>query len=354
MSRDIRDDIFINYYIKKRIMRKTHDTDLLGKIYASKYANWFVPFLKEHGIAESPLLLSCNTLYQLPDFFTIRNRSFFVADYYLHSYFYDFNYALSDIDRNEFGVNLHIKTFIEQAYLKGNIDLSFALCQTSPNLETYKESDDYRDKTLTTFLVEKTDLQETLTFLHEASHFIFSNNECICSSEDYQEVVEIFNKMIPNVTAAFLEECYCDYSSISYILEKTYQDTLLSHREYFLTLFLALIYTYALQLTMACQHINISDYSAFMNQEMDMLWLRFGGMQTYIYKFLIKNNCSQDVSDLNDAYQNGIETFKKIGNKVRQILKFTKDAGEQHLEMFKGICNEQKKQYIQDFLQLVS
>lgn len=354
MSKDIRDDIFINYYMKKRIMRKTNNPDLLGNIYASKYANWFIPFFKKYNIAQAPFLLNCNTLYQFPDFFTIRDRSFFVADYYLYSYFYDFNYALSDITRNEFAVNLYIKTFIEQAYLKGNIDLSFILCQTSPDLELYKNNYDYKNEILSTILVEKTDLQEAVTFLHEATHFIFRNDKSICRNKDYKEIVDIFSTINPNPSEDFFEECYCDYRSISYILEKTYLNTQLPHEEYFNTLFYTLIYTYTLQFTMACQSIDLDEYPKYMNQEMDMLWLRFGGMQAHIYRFLISCGYEKDVPTLNIAYQNSIENFKLLGKNIRNILELTRTEGEQYLELVKDITLEQMTQYIHDFLHLVS
>lgn len=353
MSKDTRDDFFVNYYMAKRIMLETHNPDLLGNIYASKYANWIVPFFKKHGITEAPLFLCCNSLYQFPDFFIISDRSFFVIDYYLYCYFYDLNYALSDVSRNEFAINLYIKTFIEQAYLKGNIDLSFALCQASPDLEIYKKNDDYRNKSLSTFLVQKTDLQEAFTLLHEATHFLYKIDESICLSKDYQEIVDIFSAIIPNLTIEFFEECYCDYSSISYILEKTYLITQLPHEDYFLTLFFTLIYTYTLELSMACQNIDIIEYPKYMDQKLNSLWLRFGGIQFYIYKFLLKNGYEKDILSLNAAYQNGIETFKQLGNDVRKSLELTRNEGEQLSKLFSDVAVQQKKQYIHDFLNLI-
>ena len=74
MNNDKRESFFINYYMSKRVMRKTHDPETLHQIYASKYANWIVPFLKQHGIVNAPSLLCCNTLAQLPDFFTLQAR----------------------------------------------------------------------------------------------------------------------------------------------------------------------------------------------------------------------------------------------------------------------------------------
>lgn len=116
--KDIREGIYVDNYIRRRIMRKTNNQDLLGEIYASKYAKWIIPFFKKRGVDKVPLLISCNTLYQLPDYFKINANSFFVVDYYLYSYFYDLNYSLSALRRNEFAINLHIKTYIEQAYIK--------------------------------------------------------------------------------------------------------------------------------------------------------------------------------------------------------------------------------------------
>ncbi len=116
MNEEIRDKIFIDHYFRKRIMRKTINQELLGNIYALKYKKWIVPFLNKNGISEVPLLLCCNTLYQFPDYFQIGDNSFFVTDYYLYSFFYDLNYALSDLKRNEFAINLYIKTYIEQAF----------------------------------------------------------------------------------------------------------------------------------------------------------------------------------------------------------------------------------------------
>ena len=76
MNNDKRESFFINYYMSNRVMRKTHDPETLHQIYASKYANWIVPFLKQHGIVNAPSLLCCNTLAQLPVFSHCRNTAF--------------------------------------------------------------------------------------------------------------------------------------------------------------------------------------------------------------------------------------------------------------------------------------
>lgn len=354
MSKDIREDVFINYYMQKRTMRRTHDPELLGNIYASKYANWVLPFFKSHGIAEAPLLLSCNTLYLLPDFFTIHGKSFFVADYYLHSYFYDFNYALSNVARKEFTLNLYIKTFIEQAYLKGDLDLTFSLCQTSPTIEIYKKSNDYRNKELSIYLVEKTDLQEAMTFLHEATHLLYKIDDKVCENKIYQEIVDIFGAVMPSLSEAFFEECYCDYSSITYILEKTYFTTQLSHEEYFLTLFFTLIYIYTIYLIMNFSIIDESERFQDVNYEQQMLYFRFGGIHVHIYRFLLASGKKDDVLYLNSAYQNAQKFFDQIVTEVKEVLRLVSNEGKQNQEYFKNITVQQKKEYIRDFLCLIN
>lgn len=353
MSNDIRDEIFINYYMASRIMRKTHKPDILHQIYAAKYANWVVPFLNRHGIKNAPLLLCCNTLYQLPDFFALRKHSFFVSDYYLHSYFYDFNYAFSDSKREEFSINLLIKTFIELAYLTGNIDLSYSLAQTSPDIEAYKGTDDYKNYDTMAFLVDKTDLQESFTFLHEATHYL-------CKSESDQLTDKINCVMskfgdinILGLRPEILEECYCDYNSVTFILESTYNLSKLPKSEYFEVLFLPLIYTYTLQFARAAQSITVDKYSSYINQEMELLWIRFGGMQSYILRYLQMSGAESDIVALNTAYQKCTETFKDLGYKIRTIFKYIKNEGDRNLHLFDGVSREQKIVFIKSYLKLL-
>ena len=69
------DELYLNAIMKQRIMRQTHDSKTLHRIYADKYANWLVPFFKEHDILDIPVLCICNTLYRLPDYFRIEEKS---------------------------------------------------------------------------------------------------------------------------------------------------------------------------------------------------------------------------------------------------------------------------------------
>ena len=116
------DEVYIDYLMKYRVKRITHNPDELHKIYAQKYANWIVPFLNVHGILDIPPLVCCNTLYRLPDYFGFEGKYFFVSDYYLYDYIYDCNYVFYKLENNEYIYNLWLKMYIENLYLCEDID----------------------------------------------------------------------------------------------------------------------------------------------------------------------------------------------------------------------------------------
>lgn len=352
MNNDKRESFFINYYMSNRVMRKTHDPETLHQIYASKYANWIVPFLKQHGIVNAPSLLCCNTLAQLPDFFTLQKHSFFVSDYYLYSYFYDINYTFSDSARYEFYIDLIIKTFIELAYLTKHIDLSYSLAQNSPTIEEYKNTSDYRDRDLSVSLVEKTDLQEAFTFLHEATHFLCRRYPNL---EDMEKTMSGFWNVAPlNLTSQTLEECYCDFNSVIFILKQTYPSNRLQKEKYFEDLFLTLIYTYTRQLVYYFQSICVEEYENYMDQESELLWLRFGGIHAYITKYLSSVGFADDIPLLDFVFHKSIEIFKKLGYETRRMLKYIKQEGESNLTVYANVSHKDKIAYIKYYLKLLT
>lgn len=352
MSNNIRDEFFINYYFNKRIMRVTPNSDTLHQIYASKYAKWIVPFLNQHSITDVPLLLCCNTLYQLPDFFTLGENSFFVTDYYLYCYFYDLNYSLSDKTREEFAINLFIKTFIETLFLDDKIDLCYSLSQTTSGVELYKETTDYNNMITMELLAEKTDLQEMFTLLHEASHFLYN----IAKPETDRLISEIksfrFLETI-DLNSEILKELYCDYKSTTFILRTTYQQIKWSKKEYFKVLFLTLIFSYTLQFTRKCSQIDKSEFGNYIDREMKLFWMRFGFMHSCIADFLDLSGNKNAIVILNSTYDECNNLFVKIGQDIRSILRYTRDEGENNLFLFEKVTHTQKKEYIQAFLNLL-
>lgn len=351
--KDIRDEIYINNYLHRRIMRKTANQELLGKIYASKYEKWIVPFLKKRGVDKAPLLICCNTLYQFPDYFKIRDNSFFVADYYLYSYFYDLNFSLSSLKRNSFAINLHIKTYIEQAFIKNDVDICYSLCKTSATIEDFKETADYNNEKLSTFLVSITDIQEEFTFLHEASHYFLAHNSSAIKDQDYQKICDFFKKNNTKFKSDFYDECYCDYSATTYILDKIFSENWFPRSICYTALFLSLIYTYMLQLTMIVQNLETVEIETYMDKELKMLVQRIGGIYYYIYDFLISNDFVYDIPSLNTAYKTSINNFKKMGNDLRTIFKLVRDSGECYLKSFENISKSDKNGFIKLFLNLL-
>ncbi|MBQ8002963.1 MAG: hypothetical protein IJ297_05930, partial [Clostridia bacterium] len=280
-----KEEVFINYYFKKRIRRVTHAPDELHKIYSSKYFEWIIPFLKKYNITDAPLILCCNTLYQLPDFFTLGKNSFFVADYYLHSFLYDFNYSLSESYLNDLCINLFLKTYMEKAYLKNNIDSCFFLCSTSPTIEEYKHSDDYINENKMSHLVEITDLQEEFTFLHEAGHFLLEKYKSLKESEFYKTVKkEYFNIKCQNKDD-FYDECFCDYVSSIYILNETYDKCSFEKSDYFSLFFRTLLCVYIIEFFSKCQELDPVLFFEYSDEQLQMILLRYHNLYIVIQQF---------------------------------------------------------------------
>ena len=105
----MQDGVYIEYLMEQRIMRRTNIMDELHKIYAGKYERWIRQYLISKQILEAPLFIFCNTLYKLPDTFRIRNNSFFIGDYQLYKYLYDWNYE----EHQDILVELCLKQYIE-------------------------------------------------------------------------------------------------------------------------------------------------------------------------------------------------------------------------------------------------
>lgn len=103
--------------------------DELHKIYAGKYERWIRQYLISKQILEAPLFIFCNTLYKLPDTFRIRNNSFFIGDYQLYKYLYDWNYE----EHQDILVELCLKQYIESCYLNDKLDEAYWLLAREKN-----------------------------------------------------------------------------------------------------------------------------------------------------------------------------------------------------------------------------
>lgn len=343
-------EIYINHLFDKRIMKKTHDKDLLHRIYASKYANWIIPYLNERKISKAPILLCCNTLYKLPYFYTIRDKNFFIADYGLYDYIYDLNYANSNSNRKEFIVNIYYKALAEQLYLNKSIDDCFMLCAISPDLEEYKQDNDYHNETIMTELAEKTDLQEAFLFLHEANHCYFKSNSDIQESVNYKLIKSMYQSSKINITdESFYEECFCDFEAVLYLFEKTYTKTQIKHKEFITMFFDVIIYLYILQSI----RIYFNNKKSEAHTPLTMFSLRLNTIYFAIKEYLSKNDFDDDIRLLDNIYSNILTRFPDECSNTREIVGYIKKESEKNKnDMCFDISKDEKIKFIKDYLLL--
>lgn len=345
-------EVFINYQMSKRVMRRTHSPKKLLEIYSKKYANWIVPFLKEYGVEKAPSMLCCHTLHQLPAFFKIHPNCVFVADYYLHLFLYDLNFCLCDQRFEEYLVNLYIKTYAEKAFLNKRIEMCYYLCLTSDGLEEYKLEANYRDDSLMTQLVEQTDIQEEFTFLHEAAHYLVTLTDDIKKTDIYQTLKVTFSSVIDlELDDDFYEESYCDYLGVVYILNKSYHKTELSHELYFTLLFRTLSGIYAIQLAEKCQHTEKESVYLMQDKQMYLLMLRFGSLYSAIYEFLAKHN-PNELMLLSDVFEKSRDELTELTRSLcRMSYNFENEFVNDH-DMVESVSEHEMLTFIYDFLKL--
>lgn len=289
-------------------------------------------------------------------FFSIKN-SFFVSDYSLHCYFYDFNYLLSDRKYNDCIDNLIIKTFIEYAYWNGNIDLSYLLIQTIPDIENYKETYNYQNNNTMERIVEKTDIQEMFSFLHEATHYLCKHEKSHPTDEFVYHIKKLtassMIKTYIDIDSDMIEECYCDFKSLIYILDTTYSENKFSKSEYFESLFLALVYMYVLQFIHKIPKISGEAVDGYMDSEMKLLCLRLGCMYSNITNYLFNLKELSDFTIVSSTYDRCVNLFLELGNKMRVISQNIRCVEDNYKYMFQDIGKDEKIHSIKTYLNVL-
>lgn len=339
------DEIYINHLFEKRVMKKTHNKELLHRIYASKYANWIIPYLNDREINEVPILLCCNTLYKLPYFYAIKDKNFFITDYGLYDYIYDLNYTYSNDNRKKHIINIYLKVLIEQLYSKNFIDECYILCCTSPNLEKYKQSSDYHNETIMNALAEKTDLQEAFLLLHEANHFYFKSKNDIKEHPNYKLINSIYSSTKIDITdETFFEECFCDFEAIQYLFEKEYSKTQIDHKEFISLFFKVIIYLYILQ--------SIIFYFNDKNSNpLTMFSMRLNTMYCAIKRYLYNSDFKEDTQLLDNTYSITLTKLIDDSNEAREIVKCLKNELEANKNDFCFNANRNDKiKFIKEYL----
>lgn len=333
-------------------MRKTHDPQALHTIYSKKYANWIIPYLKEYGVDQAPPMLCFNTLYQLPDYYSVGSKNFFLVDFYLYDFLYDLNFCLKNAESEEYLLNLYIKTYAEKALLNDRYMMCYFLCASSPELEYYKLSTQYRNKSVMQELADETDIQEAFTFLHEATHSLVGQFSSIRETSINKTLVSIFSTM-PGETLdeEFYEECYCDYLSIVYILKKTYFSTEITHSKYFSLIFRTITGIYIIQLADMCQRVQKELIFTEQDKKMELFLLRFSVLYTAIYKFLIDNN-RDEIPLIQQIQEKAIYEMKELSYSIREMSYHIETLFEENKTMVENIEKGEQIEYIYDYLNI--
>lgn len=359
-------NVYVEYQMNKRVMRKTNNKELLDSIYSTKYVNWIKRYLNMYQITEVPLFIICNTLYKLPDTFRIQKNSFFIGDFYLFDYFYDWNYVLSDNMFNEYMVNLCIKQYIESSYLRDEIDVAYWLAAGSPVLEAHKD-EKYYDEEIMAFWVERTEIQEAFALLHEAGHYLF---KFIDKAEAFKGIADVHARLGAAVQeSSFLaekeknlmveeelfEECFCDSQAIKYILDYYELEHSISKEEYFSLIYKMLLYVYILKYIDAAgkNDIKPGDYYDYQLYELSY---RMGNIYRTLTEYLLSHDAGQDMDIHETVYKEHIKLLKGKMDETRQIVTFIKALIGKNKDDFQYIeqmdeC--EKIQYLKDYLVLI-
>lgn len=358
------DSRYIEYLLDRRIMRKSKNPDSIHKAYSSKYLNWITEYLNNNQIDEVPMFIICNTLYKLPDTFRIRSNSFFVGDFYLFSYFYNWNYILSDEKYQEFAVNLCIKQYIESCYLNDEVDEAYWLCLTSEGLENYKREGTYFDEEVMEYVADRTDIQEEFAMIHEAGHYLL---RFIDKGTAFEPIKEIYDKIAADKHFKYekgagrdlndlFEECYCDSQAVLYVMEHHKFKEDMEKDECYMLLFKTLLYIYALQYIDIVSQKGIEITGAYFDYQLWELVYRMANMYNTLYARLVNEGTEREVELLRDTYEKFADMLQEQMEEIRQIILYVKETiieNEKEFHEAVKVSYEEKVQFIREYLKLL-
>lgn len=356
------DSRYIGYLLEKRIMKRLKDPESVKEVYFAKYRNWITEYLNENQIYEVPLFIICNTLYKLPDTFRIRNNSFFVGDFNLFSYFYDWNYILSDEKYHEFLINLCIKQYIESCYLNDEIDVAYWLCLTCDGLENYKKEGIYFDERTMKFLADRTDVQEEFAMIHEAGHYLLRHIDKEAALEQIREMHEKIQSPLSDQFgyghgkedfSDLFEECYCDEQAVLFIMGHRSLKEDIGTEECYMLFFKTLLYVYAMRyIDIVCQR-SIRVTGDYFDYQLWGLVYRMGNIYNTLYVRLAEESA---LDILKITYEKFLDVLQEKMKEVRQIVIYIKESILENKDAFYEIIKSEsadKEQLIREYLNLL-
>jgi len=338
MSASNFDDTYINYILDNRVMRKTQASDAYEEYFSILYSRWIVRFLKSKNIDQAPLLLLCNTLSKWPDYYGFNDRSFFLIDYYLHDFLYDWNYILHFKSKREYVVNLYIKLYMESAYVNQNYDTLFWLCYSSPGIEEFK-NEHYYTNSDRAHLEETCELQLAFAMIHEASHFLISNGDGSLEDEAIQtpdinipfylendlDSTHYYLSLSSNQRKLLVEECFCDKQAITFILEHRLRDTSIANAQLVELLIQTILYNYIIMYSEACQNIESSNINDYFDSSLWTIIFRIGNAYTTALTYLASQNYGDTIKVFTEHYEMWYKSALRLIEDVRRITKYLKE-----------------------------
>ena len=357
--------IFINHLFAKRKRRKVNHADDIHKVYTNKYKKWIIDYLKDNNYEQAPILIACNTIYKLPDYFRIQKDSFFLGDYALYNYFFDWNYCMGTICNEDIKILLCIKQYIESLYLKKYIDECYLLCLCTSNIEQYKDEQYYKDDTLI-YYDRLTNIQEAFVLLHEATHYLIDigccSNELIEQANIYDKFYKIHKKnniiteKSPQKNDQLFVECVCDNRAVKFLIKNNEFNKDIGERECIQQIFFAMYYLYILQFIDMTVSTNIVDKEDFFDSTLWEITYRIGNIYVTLFEMQQDNELKIDVSSLNNIYEGFIETLKNETKSIRKIIKYIDMFMKENNDLMNKIHNTEisdKLSYIKNYLALI-
>jgi hypothetical protein len=360
------DSRYIEYLLDQRIMRRSKNPASIRQVYSSKYMNWITEYLNDNHIDDVPMFIICNTLYKLPDTFKIRKNSFFVGDFYLFSYFYDWNWVLGNEDYQENIVNLCIKQYIESCYLNGEIDMAYWLCLTSDGLEDYKKDSVYRDEAQMVHFTDRTDIQEEFAMIHEAGHYLFrflDRESALAPIKEIHDKIQMtlreqpeYEKISGKELEHLYEECFCDTQAVLYVVEHLDQGQGIGEEECYMLLFKALLYTYALRyIDIVCQK-SIETTGDYFDYQLWELMYRIGNVYNALFARLAGREAEHEIENLSAVYEEFLDILQIRMEEVRRVTLYVKETVIEYENEFREAVQtdcEEKERFIREYLNVL-
>lgn len=242
-----------------------------------------------------------------------------------------------------------------------------AICLHSDGLEEYK-TEEYYNREIMTLFVDRTDIQEKFTMLHEAGHYLFRfiNREKAIEQikEIHEEFIKINKMKLPienkgnnyDLDQKLYEECYCDLQAAQYIVQQFNEEESNAKGECYMLLFNTLFYVYILGYINTISLKNGTDCESYFDYQLWELTYRIGNMYIAFYAKLLEQENEQEMELLNKVYTEFVHMFSGRMKEVREIMSYIKaiiNENRHDIENNFDVNDVSKINFIKEYLNLL-